>query len=79
MFQYPDTAYGNMSWWDYGYWIEVIGRKIPNANPFQAGIGGGPTHAPGASTFFTSQSEEGADEVLWNLGVNNKSGSRYRA
>ena len=44
-----------MSWWDYGHWIEVIGRKIPNANPFQVGIGGGTNHAPGASTFFTAQ------------------------
>ncbi|MBC2697603.1 MAG: oligosaccharyl transferase, archaeosortase A system-associated [ANME-2 cluster archaeon] len=76
-FQYPDTAYGVMSWWDYGHVITYFGHRIPNANPFQAGIGGGTNHAPGASTFFTAQSEEAAGEVLWNLGVNNKSGSRY--
>ena len=76
-FQYPDTAYGVMSWWDYGHVITYFAHRIPNANPFQAGIGGGTNHAPGASTFFTAQSEEAADEVLWNLGVNNKSGSRY--
>ena len=76
-FQYPDSAYGVMSWWDYGHVITYFAHRIPNANPFQAGIGGGPNHAPGASTFFTAQSEETADEVLWNLGVNDKPGSRY--
>jgi len=76
-FQYPDTAYGVMSWWDYGHVITYFGHRIPNANPFQAGIGGGTTHAPGASTFFTAQSEEAADEVLWNLSVNDKPGSKY--
>ena len=76
-FQYPESAYGVMSWWDYGHVITYFGHRIPNANPFQAGIGGGANHAPGASTFFTAQSEEAADEVLWNLGINDKSGSRY--
>ncbi|MCL7413570.1 MAG: oligosaccharyl transferase, archaeosortase A system-associated, partial [ANME-2 cluster archaeon] len=76
-FPYPDTAYGVMSWWDYGHVITYFGHRIPNANPFQAGIGGGPNHAPGASTFFTAQSEEAANDVLWNLGVNGKPGSRY--
>jgi len=76
-FQYPDSAYGVMSWWDYGHVITYFAHRIPNANPFQAGIGGGTNHAPGASTFFTAQSEEAADEVLWNLGVNDKPGSRY--
>ncbi len=76
-FQYPESAYGVMSWWDYGHVITYFGQRIPNANPFQAGIGGGTNHAPGASTFFTAQSEDAADEVLWNLGINDKPGSRY--
>jgi dolichyl-diphosphooligosaccharide--protein glycosyltransferase len=68
-FQYPDTAYGMMSWWDYGHWIEVIGHRIPNANPFQGGIGGRrgditEENRPGASTFFTAPSEEAATAVL---------------
>ena len=68
-FQYPDTAYGVMSWWDYGHWIEVIGHRIPNANPFQSGIGGrsqslDEENRPGASTFFTAPSEEAATAVL---------------
>ena len=34
-FVYPASAYGVTSWWDYGYWITRIGRRIPNANPSQ--------------------------------------------
>jgi dolichyl-diphosphooligosaccharide--protein glycosyltransferase len=26
-FQYPESAYGVMSWWDYGYWISILGGK----------------------------------------------------
>ncbi|MCD6206477.1 MAG: oligosaccharyl transferase, archaeosortase A system-associated, partial [Methanosarcinales archaeon] len=68
-YPYPDTAYGVMSWWDYGFWIENIARRIPNANPFQGGIGGGKSHAPGASTFFTAASEEEANEIADTLGT----------
>jgi len=76
-FQYPDTAYGVMSWWDYGHVITYFGHRIPNANPFQAGIGGGLDHLPGASTFFTAQSEEAADQVLQDLSINDEPGSKY--
>ena len=68
-YPYPDTAYFVLSWWDYGHWIEVIGHRIPNANPFQAGIGGGKSHAPGASTFFTAQTEDEANEIADTLGT----------
>ncbi len=57
-YSYPDSAYGVMSWWDYGHVITAWAHRMPNANPFQAGIGGGPTHVPGASTFLSAQSEE---------------------
>ncbi len=62
-------AYGVMSWWDYGHYIETIGHRMPNANPFQAGIGGrresiNETNQPGATTFLTAQSEEEASSVL---------------
>ncbi|MDF1534257.1 MAG: oligosaccharyl transferase, archaeosortase A system-associated, partial [Methanosarcinaceae archaeon] len=82
-FQYPDTAYGVMSWWDYGHWIEVIGHRIPNANPFQSGIGGrsqslDEENRPGASTFFTAPSEEEATAVLEAVHPDpNKAGARY--
>ncbi len=76
-YPYPDTAYGVMSWWDYGHVITYRAHRIPNANPFQTGIGGGATHAPGASTFLTAKSEEQASDVLNALGINGKPGSRY--
>jgi len=82
-YQYPENAYGVMSWWDYGHWIEVIGHRIPNANPFQQGVGGRRNsieeeNRPGASTFFTAQSEEEATEVLEAVHPNpDKAGARY--
>ncbi|HEY3362856.1 MAG TPA: oligosaccharyl transferase, archaeosortase A system-associated [Methanosarcina sp.] len=83
LFNYPDTAYGVMSWWDYGHYIEAIGHRMPNANPFQAGVGGrrvsiNETNQPGAATFFTSQSEKEATGVLKALDPRpDKMGSRY--
>jgi dolichyl-diphosphooligosaccharide--protein glycosyltransferase len=49
--------YGVMSWWDYGHWITHIGKRVPNANPFQEGN-------IVSSLFFTSQSEERADLLV---------------
>jgi len=83
MFQYPDTAYGVMSWWDYGHYIETIGHRMPNANPFQAGIGGrtasiNETNRPGATTFLTASSEEEASAVLEAIDPRpDKTGARY--
>lgn len=82
-YQYPEEAYGVMSWWDYGHWIEVIGHRIPNANPFQQGIGGRTNsmdeeNRPGASTFFTAPSEEEASKVLEAIHPDpEKAGARY--
>ncbi|WP_410507576.1 oligosaccharyl transferase, archaeosortase A system-associated [Methanosarcina hadiensis] len=83
LFNYPDSAYGVMSWWDYGHYIETLGHRMPNANPFQAGIGGrrgsiDEPNMPGAATFFTAQSEEEATAVLEAIHPDpDKSGARY--
>ena len=77
LYPYSENDYGVMSWWDYGHIITYWGHRIPNANPFQGGIGGGPEHLPGASTFLIAQTEEGANEVLDKLGINGKPGARY--
>ncbi|MGB9926980.1 MAG: oligosaccharyl transferase, archaeosortase A system-associated, partial [Methanosarcina sp.] len=82
-FDYPENAYGVMSWWDYGHYIETIGNRMPNANPFQAGIGGRSQsieeeNRPGAVTFLTAQSEEEASAVLEAIDPDpEKSGARY--
>jgi len=36
-FDYPDTAYSVMSWWDYGHWLSRVAHRIPITNPFQQG------------------------------------------
>jgi len=60
-FEYPGTAYGVMSWWDYGYFIMQIAHRIPNANPGQAG-------AVNAGKFLTAQNESSANELADRLG-----------
>ncbi len=64
-FQYPETAYGVMSWWDYGYHITYIAKRIPNANP------SGQKGAPWAARFFTAQDEAEGSDLL------DKYGSKY--
>ena len=59
-FQYPSGSYGVMSWWDYGHMITYIAKRIPNANPFQAGVVG-PT---GSANYFMSISEDEGNQVL---------------
>jgi asparagine N-glycosylation enzyme membrane subunit Stt3 len=63
-FHYPESAYGIMSWWDYGYWIMYISHRIPNCHP------GGGNRAQVAS-FFVAQDENSADKIM------NKLGSKY--
>lgn len=39
-FTYPESSYGVVAWWDFGHYITTIGKRIPVANPFQAGVSG---------------------------------------
>jgi dolichyl-diphosphooligosaccharide--protein glycosyltransferase len=50
-------AYTVMAWWDYGYEIIRLGRRVPVANPTQAG-------AEIAGRFFTATDEREGLEVL---------------
>jgi dolichyl-diphosphooligosaccharide--protein glycosyltransferase len=56
-------AYSVLSWWDYGYWIIHGGRRVPAANPTQAGAGE-------VAPFFVSQSEDEAISIARGLGAN---------
>ncbi len=69
-YAYPDTAYGIMSWWDYGHLIECVGHRIPNANPFQQGIGSVTSNVAGSSPFFLAENESQAEAVLDDLDLN---------
>jgi len=60
-YNYPPSAYGVMSWWDYGHYITYIAHRIPNSNPHQAG-------ATAAALFFTAQDESSANGMLDKLG-----------
>ena len=46
-----------LAWWDYGYWIISVGRRIPVTNPTQI-------NADAAADFFLSQSETEAAAIL---------------
>ena len=61
----PGSAYGVMSWWDYGHMISFIAKRIPNANPFQQGVSG----PNGSATYFVATSEDEANRILDNDGT----------
>ena len=54
-----------MSWWDYGHMITYIAKRIPNANPFQQGVGG----PNGSAAYFMSTSEDTANAILDHEGT----------
>ena len=60
-YDYPDSAYGIMSWWDYGYHITYIAQRIPNANPTQS-------NADRAGAFLTAPLSTSTDAKLDKLG-----------
>lgn len=53
----PPSAYGIMNWWDEGYWIIYLGRRIPVASPTQFG-------APLAARFYMAQDEPDRKSVV---------------
>jgi dolichyl-diphosphooligosaccharide--protein glycosyltransferase len=53
----PRPSYTVMAWWDYGYEIIRLGRRVPVANPTQSG-------ADIAGRFFTALDEGEAVKVL---------------
>jgi dolichyl-diphosphooligosaccharide--protein glycosyltransferase len=62
-FNFPETAYGVLAWWDYGYWISRIARRIPNVNPGQC-----PVAQHNVASFFMSTDEDSAREIIQELG-----------
>ena len=61
-YNYPESAYGVTAWWDYGYWISRIAHRLPNANPSQAAVA-----VTNVASFFLSQDENSADEIIQEL------------
>ena len=60
-YEYPGTAYGVMNWWNNGYWILKIARRIPITNPTQR-------RGRRAATYFRAQDEGSAVQVLRRTG-----------
>lgn len=61
-YNYSNSTYGVMSWWDYGHWITTISHRIPIANPFQQG-------AYEAAEYLIETDEAKANIMLDNLNV----------
>ncbi len=59
-YNYPESAYSVMSWWDYGHWITRIAHRIPVSNPFQQG-------AQQVASFFIAQDEDSANKIMDEL------------
>jgi dolichyl-diphosphooligosaccharide--protein glycosyltransferase len=60
-YDYPESAYGVMNFWDYGHWITRIAHRIPNSNPFQS-------NAVQTAAYFIDQDEASANERMEALG-----------
>jgi len=56
-FDYPDSAYSIMAWWDYGHWLTRVSKRIPVSNPFQQG-------AQTAASYFLASDEATAEAQL---------------
>ncbi len=56
-YDYPEGAYGVMSWWDYGHLITTQAERIPHSNPFQQ-------NARSSSAYLTAQSEDRGELIL---------------
>jgi len=61
-YEYPESAYGVMAWWDYGYWITRIAHRLPNANPSQSRV-----TTTNVACFFTSQDENAVNEIVQEM------------
>ncbi len=61
-FEYPESAYGIMSWWDYGHWVTRIAHRMPISNPFQDG-------ASAVAGYFIAQDEDSANRIMNDLGA----------
>ena len=59
-YNYPESAYGIMAWWDYGHWITRIARRLPNATPAVWGS---------CPVFFSAQDEASANQIMDELGI----------
>ncbi len=53
----PEASYSVMAWWDYGYWITALARRVPVANPTQI-------NADVAASVLLARDENEAAEIM---------------
>ena len=70
-FEYPDGAYGVLSWWDYGHWITGKGERPANANPFQHNVD------PAAEFLLAQDEQEGLDILDEEFRDQENAGTEY--
>lgn len=58
-YQFPESAYGVIAWWDYGYWITRIAHRLPATNPGQP-----LENTVKVADFFLSQNESSAQAIV---------------
>lgn len=63
-YEYPKSAYGVASWWDYGYWISRTAHRLPSTNPSQA-----PEPITKVANLFLSKDESSAQKIMAELGA----------
>jgi len=68
-YSYPQESYGVLARWDVGHMITYYAHRIPNANPFQEGLGRKTEKGiePGEITFFLEEDEQKAIGYLEDL------------
>lgn len=56
------AAYGVMAWWDYGYWITRVARRVPVSNPKQTGV-------PAATAVLLAPTPREASQAMERAGA----------
>ncbi|MBM3155442.1 MAG: oligosaccharyl transferase, archaeosortase A system-associated [Chloroflexi bacterium] len=59
-YKYPESAYGVVAWWDYGYWVTRIGRRVPTSNPGTGQLG--------EAFLFAAQDVASASKIMDSAG-----------
>jgi len=61
-YDYPESAYGVTTWWDYGYWVTRTAQRLSNVNPGQT-----PKPIINVAHLFLSQEEALTYELMDEL------------
>lgn len=67
-FDYPPGTYGTVAWWEYGHWLTVESRHIPQTNPLQQ-------NAPETGRYLLGTDIETAEQEI--TGISDEPFPRY--